>query len=165
MVAFGCVSGVIVLFGVFRRKRQPLLQCLSNLALLLLTIGLAARFNVAVSVHGSDPYDYDMQHGMWHLLAAQFQFVLISTLVTSGPIPYEPFAMAMNLLVLIVFLIFERTNVVGSGWYALVFWGPALFLLGGLSSRCRIRARLLLNPLKIDIKRDPILVLPVDSCE
>ena len=165
MVTFGCISGVLVLFGVFRRRRQNLLECVLSLALVLLTIGLATIFNVGVSPHTSERYVYDMEHGMWHLFIAKFQFILISTLVTSGPIPHEPVTMVVDLLVLIVFFVFERTEIVGSGWYALVFLVPSSYLLVSIVFRCRIRARILLNPLKLEIRRNHILVFPVDSCE
>lgn len=163
MVAFGCTSGIIVLFGVFWRRRQGLRACSSNLVLLLCTIALANAFNMGSSQ--SDAYVYDMEHGMWHLLAAQFQFMLISTLVTSGPIPLEAITMGMQCVLLIVFFVFRQTSVVGAGWYALVFSVPSLYLLVRIALKCRVCARVIRHPLRLHIERDCVLTLAVDSCQ
>ena len=117
VLAFGIVSAIVI-FGdsIFILKRESLRGGLLTVLICVALIVLAAAFNGRISVSEDK---YDLFHGMWHICAAQFQFVLIFTLLTRQKLSPEFFEMGLTVVAIIVFS-FLRGFEIYSAWVFLL---------------------------------------------
>ena len=129
MVIFGVTASLLIMVDTRMQARQPLGVSVFSTTLLACVIALGIAFNKNTDVWTDDAASYDMQHGMWHVLVAQFLFVLVYTLVTVGPLASEWVEMAWSGGLLIAFVVCLATGAVGNASFLPCFAITTVFLV------------------------------------
>ena len=128
IISVGCVSGVIIfLDAIIFKKRQAILYGACTILLVIALFVVGGLYNHANHPQSEERDRYDMMHGIWHLLAAQGQFILIWTLITDGKLDDERPEMLVTAIVIVVLLSVYFANVYTKMAYFILFLCVCLF--------------------------------------
>ena len=143
MIVFGSIAGACVFVdSQLLRRQQTFRSGFASAAMMIALIGTASLFlNTRSRLRAEEDYKNDVYHGMWHLLASQFQFVLIFSLMTSGQLADEWVELLWCVLLLCVFagILVSKTHEL---WiFLLVFLFTNIFMVWRLIVALKIRVQ------------------------